>query len=59
VGLVDLDGMIRVVDLELGRESAWKKRVLDDMLVRDYLLMRPHGRERLKRFQDLLSDCWV
>ena len=54
--LVGLDGTIQVVDLGVGRENAWRKRVLDDMLVRDFLLMRLHEQGRSKRFRDLLAD---
>jgi len=56
VVLVGLDGTIQVVDLGVGRENAWRKRVLDDMLVRGFLLMRLHEQVRSRRFRDLLAD---
>lgn len=59
VHLVDLDGMIPVVGLESDQANGWKKRVPDDMLVRDSLLMRDLWLERSKRFRDLLRDYWV
>jgi hypothetical protein len=41
---VDLDGMLQVVDLELGLAIALKRLVLlDDMALRDCLLMRDCG----------------
>lgn len=56
VGPVGLDGTIQVVDLEVVRENAWRRQVLDDMLARGSLLMRLHEQGRSKRFRDLLAD---
>jgi hypothetical protein len=57
---VDLDGMLQVVDLELGLAIALKTLVLlDDMPLRDCLLMRDRELGLWKRYRDLSSGYWM
>ena len=57
---VNLDGMLQVVDLELGLGIALKRLVLlGGMLQLDCLLMRDRELGQWKRYRDLLSGYWM